>query len=343
MLSRVTLLGGCSAAAVLAASVLTGCSSTSPTKASPTTAAAPMGCSGDAGPTFTGAPTAYDAPVTTSDQREVATEVSAPTLSGAPSGSDQYRIASVHVSARVIQNGSYVVSPGSLSLQDQRGRTCPRPAKNPVPNPLSLTTIDEAHGANGNVAFLVPTDADLADYSVVYVAEPTDRTALAQWSRQGKAPQNTVTNACDGPRVAYDRKGARTSAFGSPTSTVDHGIGVTVTPQRPAARTLGPSSAVPADVDGVAVKVAVTATGAAAYVDRREFALLDSGGRTCRFGSVPSPGETLTSALVKAGSTGRYTLIFWVPKGAQLHSWTLQQLTGPTSKKVAAAWSTGAK
>lgn len=78
-------------------------------------------------------------------------------------------------------------------------------------------------------------------------------------------------------------------------------------------------------------------------MDRNQFVLLDDGGRSCRYGGVPSPGETLTSALVKTGATADYTLIFWAPKGAQLKNWTLLQLTAPASTKVVAAWSTTAR
>lgn len=343
MFSRATRLGGPAAVAVLAMSLLTGCSHNSSTKPIRTTVVAPSGCSGSRGASYTGSATAYDVPVPTSDHRAVATQVGAPTLSQASSGASSYRIASVHVSARVVQNGSYVVSPGSLMMLDPQGRDCPRPAHNPLSGAFALTTIDEQRGADGNVAFLVPADADLANYSVVYVENPTDRQALAKWSKQGTAPQRTVTNACDGPRTTYDRKGIATARFGAKGSTVRGGIGVDVTPQAPTGRTLGPSPTVPGDVDGVAVRFSLTAKGAAAYVDRRAFVLLDSGGRSCRFGSIPSPGESLTSALVKANVSARYTIIFWVPKGAQLHSWTLLQLTAPAGKRVAAAWSTSAK
>ena len=305
--------------------------------------AAPTGCAGARDVSYSGPATAYDVPIATSDHRAVATQVGAPTLSAASSGQSSYRIASVHMSARVVQNGSYVVSPGSLVLLDPQGRVCPRPAHDPLSGAFSLTTIDEQRGADGNIAFLVPADADLADYSVVYVENPTDHRGLAKWSGQGTAPRPTVSEACDGPRVAYDRTRVPTKRFGATASTVQGGIGVTVTPQLPAGRALGPSPTVPGDVDGVGVSLSVTAKGAAAYVDRRQFVLLDGGGRPCRFGSIPSPGENLTSALVKAGTTGRYTIIFWVPKGAQLHSWTLLQLTSPTGKRVAAAWSTAAK
>ena len=304
--------------------------------------AAPSGCSGPRGASYSGSVTAYDVPVPTADHTAVATQVGAPTLSQASSGTASYRIASVHVSARVVQNGSYVVSPGSLVMLDPQGRACPRPAHNPLAGAFSLTTIDEQRGADGNVAFLVPADADLANYSVVYVENPTDQRALAKWSKQGTAPHRTVTNACDGPHTTYDRKGTPTARFGATVSTVQGGIGVAVTPQAPTGRALGPSPTVPGDVDGVAVTFSVAARGAAAYVDRRQFVLLDSGGRSCRFGSIPSPGETLTSALVKVNASGRYTIVFWVPKGAQVHSWTLLQLTSPTSRRAAAAWSTSA-
>ncbi|NYJ75345.1 hypothetical protein [Allobranchiibius huperziae] len=343
MFSRATRLGGPAALAVLATSVLTGCSHGAPAKAVRTTVVAPSGCSGPKDVSYSGGATAYDVPVPTPDHRAVATQVGAPTLSQVSSGESSYRIASVHMSARVVQNGSYVVSPGSLVMLDPQGRACPRPAHNPLAGAFPLTTIDEQRGADGNVAFLVPADADLANYSVVYVENPTDRRALAKWSKQGTAPQRTVTDACDGPRTAYDRKGVATVHFGRTISIINGGIGVTVTAQAPTPRTLGPSPTVPGDVDGVAVSLSVTARGAEAYVDRRQFVLLDGGGRTCRFGSIPSPGETLTSTLVKPNGSGRYTIIFWVPKGAQPRSWTLLQLTSPTSKRAAAAWSTSAK
>ncbi len=323
---------------------LTGCSddsSPAPTK-SPTPTAL-TGCTGGEGPSFAGKATSFDAPVATADQLAVATDVSAPAVSSTPAEQSRYRIASVHVSARVVQNGSFVVSPVSLVLLDPEGRLCSRPAQNPLAQPLGLTTIDEQRGADGNVAFLVPADADLADYSVVYVAQPTDRTALAQWSRKGIAPRRTVTDACDGPQGTYDRSNSATSTFGSTGSTVRDGVGTEITAGQPRPRPLAPSSTVPGNVQGITVDIAVTAREADSYVDRRQFVLLDSDGRSCRFGSIPSPGETLTNVLVKAGSTTRYTLIFWAPKGATLKSFTLLQLTDPASKKVATAWSTAAK
>lgn len=255
--------------AVLTAAVLCGLSACSDaTTSGPSTAgtrtAAPSGCSGARGPAFTGFATAYDAPVATADQSSVATEVSAPTLSPVPAEQSRYRIASVHVSARVVQNGSYVVSPSSVLLVDPKGTVCPRPAKNPLTTAFALTTVDEWRGADGNIAFLVPADADLANYSVAYVADPAARTALAQWSRSGRAPRRVVTNSCDGPRGTYDRSKAVTARFGSTGSAVRGGVGSTVTATSPTARALPPSSTVPGSVQGIAVQIAVTARGAAA-------------------------------------------------------------------------------
>ena len=346
MLHRATRRDSSLAVAAITTAALIALAGCSEPSSSPTTRPAPTplsGCTGTAGPTFTGKATSWDAPVTTSDQSAVATDVSAPVLSPAPAEQSRYRIASVHVSARVVQNGSYVVAPGSLVLLDPAGKICPRPATNPLPQTLDLTTIDETKGADGNVAFLVPANATLADYSVVYVAQPTDRTALAQWSGKGTAPSRTVTDACAGQRTTYDRSTAPTARFGAAGSSISDDIGTVAIAQQPVGRKLAPSSSVPGNVQGLAVDLAVTARGADAYIDRRQFVLLDGGGRACGFGNVPSPGENLTSALIKAGSTARYTLIFWAPTGATLSSFTLLQLTEPTSKKVAAAWATTPK
>lgn len=328
---------------VLLTAALAGCGG-SPSRPGPTTtAAAPTGCSGKLAPTYPGAGTAFDSPVSTRDQSAVATQVSAPTMSTAASGSSSYRIASVHVSARVIANGTFAVSPASLVLTDPNGKACPRPAANPLPDMLGLTTIDENRGADGNVAFLVPVDADLADYSVVYLANPTDTRALAKWSGRGTAPRQTVANSCDGPRITYDRKGVATVAFGKSASAVTDKIGTAATAEAPKPRVLTASSTVPRDVDGIAVSVRISAIGADAYVDRRQFVLLDGQGKSCRFGSLPSPGENLSNALITSGTSATYTLIFWVPKGATPTSWTLLQLSSPTSKKAVAGWATGRK
>lgn len=327
----------------LLSAALAGCSGSAGRPAPTTTVTQPRGCSGTSAPTYPGAGAAFDSPVSTRDQSAVATQVSAPTMSDAASGSGSYRIASVHVSARVIANGTYAISPASLVLTDQRGRACPRPAANPLPHALGLGTIAENRGADGNVAFLVPVDADLADYSVVYQADPPDARALAKWSRRGTAPRRTVANSCDGARVTYDRKGVPTVPFGMPAAAVTDKIGTTATAEAPKPSPLPPSSAVPGDVDGIKVSIRVTATGATAYVDRRQFVLLDGQGRTCRFGTLPSPGENLTNALIASGQSATYTLIFWVPKGAMPSSWTLLQLTSPTSTKAAAAWATTSK
>ncbi len=341
---------GVAAVASCAALGLAGCSSTpgstaSGSSKSPTTTtnAGPAGCSGGTAPAYQGAGTAFDAPVTTRDQSAVATQASAPTMSTASTGNKNYGIASVHVSARVVTNGTYAVSPASVVLVDESGRVCPRPATNPLPDPYQLSTVRGGAGADGNIAFLVPTDADLAKYSVVYVANPTDRQALAKWSPQGIAPSRTVTNACDGPQVGYDRKGVATFPFGKPASTVKDAIGISVTAQAPKPRELPASDAVPADVSGVGVSLQISAKGADAYVDRRQFVLLDGQGGSCRFGGLPSPGETLSNTLIKSGKSGTYTVVFWVPKGGLPNSWTLLELSSPTSTKAVAAWSTGAK
>lgn len=249
----------------------------------------------------------------------------------------------MHVSARVIANGTFAVSPASLVLTDQNGTACPRPAANPLPDMLGLTTIAENRGADGNVAFLVPVDADLANYSVVYQANPTDARALAKWSRRGTAPGRTVANSCDGARVTHDRKGVATVPFGKSAANTTDKIGTTATAEAPKPHGLTPSSTVPGDVDGIDVSVRISATGADAYVDRRQFVLLDGQGGSCRFGSLPSPGENLTNALITSGQSATYTLIFWVPKGAMPSSWTLLQLSSPTSKKAVAAWATSSK
>ncbi len=317
--------------------LIAGCSSDTPAPRR-STADAPTQCSGGAAPRAGGPATAYDAPVATTDHPALATQVGAPAMTSVPAKAG-YRVASVHVSARIVRNGSYPLSPASLVLQDSRGRVCPRPARNQLPRALTLGTVDETHAADGNVAFLVPADADLADYTVLYVANPGDRAALARWSRKGQAPRSTVGNTCDGPAGKPSRAGMRADRFGRPVSRVIDGVGTTVTAQPPSTRPLAASDRVPADVDGVAVSIKVVATGADAYVDRRSFVLLDGAGHTCRYGSVPSPGETLTSALIKSGSSGAYTLIFWVPKGSSVRSWTLLQLGAPGSSAAVASWS----
>lgn len=343
MLSRATRPRRSLGMIILLTAVLAGCGGPADRPAPTAEVSAPTGCSGAAAPTYPGAGTAFDSPVSTRDQSAVATQVSAPTMSAAASGSSSYRIASVHVSAQVVANGTFAVSPASLVLTDQNGKACPRPAANPLPDMLGLTTIAENRGVNGNVAFLVPVDADLADYSVVYQADPTDARALAKWSRLGTAPRRTVANSCDGSRITYDRKGVATVPFGRTAANVTDKIGTSAESEAPRPRTLTASSTVPGDVDGIGVSVRISATGADAYVDRRQFVLLDGQGLSCRFGSLPSPGENLTNALIKSGMSATYTLIFWVPKGAIPNSWTLLQLSSPTSKKAVAAWATSSK
>lgn len=319
---------------------LTGCASgASGTDSGPATATTGgVHCDSGSVPSFSGKATAFDAPVDVESTHALATQASAPQLSDQSAPAKGFRIAQVKVNARVLTNGVFALHPESFVLADRDGNRCGQPDRNTLSGALTVSQVDETKPASGSVAFVVPAEANLSDYTVYYLGEPGSRTAVAAWSGSGAAPVVDELTSCTDRGNGYDLKKVPDHSFGAPVTTGDSEISLAVTPAAPALRELKPGPDQPNDVLGVAVTLTATAKGSEGFVERNQFQLLDSGGHLCQYNELGSDGETLTSALIPVGHPRTFTLIFWTPRGSQVPGWKLLYIPDPTNKKVAASW-----
>lgn len=305
---------------------------------SPTTSSPPATCSTDPGPTFKGTRTAFEAPASVEARQAVSAQISTPTLTKYPSGKEGYQVAKVHLGAQVRTNGVFAISPKSIVLADAKGNACARPATDPLPGAFPVLRVDEKHPDAGDVGFLVPKGADLSKYSVFFLDKPGASRASAQWSKDGKTPRLPVENTCSGGKSTYSTKNAQHNTFEDSQTFGDDTVSLKITVHAPKKRTLKPSKNQPNDVDGIAVHVTGTAKGALGFIGRKQFRLVDGSGHLCEFNPLGSTGETLSSALIKPDRTRKFTLIFWMPRGADIKDWTMLYFSDPKSKKVTAYW-----
>lgn len=278
----------------------------------------PTGCDGSKAPVHDGPAQAYDSVTAVGEKDAIGVQASQPTKTKASSGAKGWSVATVDVHARVLTNGVYAVSPDSVMLVDPAGRLCTRPRTEAVKSPLPVTEIDEAEPASGAVSFLVPDDANLSKYTVMYADDPAAKKADAEWSVQGAPPTGTSSTACTEGTLSplTLAEGVEREPWGESRTVGDEGSQLRITAEKPTARALKPSTKHPNDVDGLVVNIDVEAIGSAAFLDRGMFQMFDGKGTLCRYGELGTEGETLSTDLVPAGESRSYTLIFWAPKGA---------------------------
>ena len=318
---------------------LTGCQSGSLTSGSSSAeASTTASCAAGTAPTFKGKATAYDTPAPIESTKAVAAQVSRPTITSYASGHQGFKVVKVQVGVQVLTNGVFAIDPHSFQLADPNGNLCVQPKVDPLPKSFPVLQVDESHPGAGGVAFLVPEGADLSKYSVYYTNTPGSSTAAAKWAVGGGSPTIPARATCDGGRSRYSLKGVHHETFGHATTFGDSTVSLKITAYEPKQRTLKPSDKQPNDVQGIAVHVRGTARGALGYMGRSQFRLVDSSGNLCRYNPLGSSGETLGNALVKAGKTRNFTLIFWTPKGAKVPGWKLLYLDKPATKKVTYYW-----
>ncbi len=327
-----TLIAGCTAGATGSSSTSTG-----------TTRAAAAQCTVGRAPSFAGKATAFDAPASVESTHALSAQASEPQLTTRPAPAKGFRIAQVQVNARVLTNGVFALHPESFVLVDDEGHRCGQPAQGATAGALKVSQVDEATPAEGTVSFVVPSEANLSNYTVYYLQQPGAQQAIAAWSGSGTAPTASQLTTCTDRKNGYDLKGVADHAFGTKVATGDSQISLDVTPSAPVARELPPGPDQPNDVTGMAITVRATATGSEGFIERNQFQLLDDSGHLCQYNELGSAGETLSSALVPVGKPQTYTLIFWTPRGAQIAGWKLLYVPDPTNKKVAASWTTGTK
>ncbi|KYH45785.1 hypothetical protein [Branchiibius sp. NY16-3462-2] len=326
-------VGGCSESSAGSAS------STSPTSpTSPATATSAAACSAGAAPSLSGQRTAYATTANLESTQTLAGQVGQPTLSQTPSGVAGWDLAGITVDLQVRTNGTFAVSPASFVLVSPAGQRCAQPATNPLGGSFTIMQVDQSHPGSGEVAFLVPHGTDLSGYSVMYTDQAGGKVASAQWDADAPTPSATATAGCDGKKSTYDVAKVERKPFGTAQRAGSGAITVIVDPQAPVLQDLPPAAGQPTDVDGVQLKVTVTAEGSVGFVERGQFQLVDARGMLCRYSQSGSTGETLTSDLVPAGQQKTYTLVFWLPRGSAMNSWTLLYVKDPTSTTVSAAW-----
>lgn len=325
------------AALVTGSLVLAGCSGSdggdAASSSTPTTT-----CSIGQAPSFSGKGTAFDAAASIDSSSALAVQASQPTISSVEGPGKGYKFAEVKVNARVTTNGVFAVQPESFVLADKEGNTCGRPAENPLSKGLEAAQVDEGSPAAGSLAFVVPEQADLSDFTVYYLAKPGSDRAIAAWSATGAAPSASRVTTCSSNKSGLDLKGAKDQKFGKGFTTGDSQISLEITPSAPKSKTLEPGPDQPNDVRGVAVKVKVRANGSSGFVERNQFQLVDSAGNLCRYNELGSDGEDLTSALVPKNSTKTYTLVFWTPKTSEVPGWKLLYVPEATERKAVATW-----
>lgn len=312
--------------------------STSTTSSATTSAAH---CSSGAAPDLSGTRTAYATAAPLNSTRALAGQVGRPSVSATASGVAGWDIVIVPVSAQVQTNGIFAVSPSSFVLVDATGQRCPVASSNPSANAFSIIQVDESHPGSGDVAFLAPHGADLSGYAVLYTEQTGGKVAIARWDRSAPSPSATAAAGCDGQRSTYDVSKLSAKPFGTKQRTGSESHFVDVTPGAPSLRDLPPSDRQPSDVDGVALQVSVSAGGSMGFVDRAQFQLVDSRGMLCRYSSLGSTGETLSTDLVPTGQSKSYTIVFWLPRGSGMANWKLLYLGDTATSTVSAVW-TGA-
>lgn len=328
----------------LAAALLAGCTSggqdgsTSP--GSESASQAPATCSTKVAPGLSGGAVPFGTHSPTGASSALQVSAGRPMVTTTPSGREGYRLVEVPITASVRTNGTFAVDHGQFVLVGPDNRLCTQPKINPLPDGFVALTVDEAHAGSGVVAFLVPRSVSPEQLSVRYLPAVGASSASLAWRADAVAPPTPkVADACDGAKSTYRTKGVDRVSFGS---SVKHGNSVVssrVRASTPKRRAFKPGRTQPNDMDAIDVTLHVTAHGAAAYVDRRSFVLVDGTGRLCRRAAISSQGETLTSALVKKGHSANYTIVFWAPKGSTIKGLRLLELTKPGGTKVRSVWS----
>ncbi|GAB3585854.1 hypothetical protein GCM10027579_20560 [Calidifontibacter terrae] len=299
-------------------------------------------CDSGKQPAFSGKTTAFDAPASVEHTDALSTQASAPQLTNEAAPAAGFKIARVRVNARVLTNGVFAVHPESFVLVDADGDRCGQPATNGLTDALRVSQVDEATPAAGSVAFVVPAEANLSDYTVYYLGQPGTNDAVAAWSGAGVAPVVDQLTTCTDSKSGYSLKGVPDHPFGAAVTTGDSQVSLDITAATPAMRELPPGPDQPNDVSGLAITIQAKATGSEGFIERNQFQLLDSTGHLCQYNELGSVGETLTSALVPVGSPKFYTVIFWVPRGAQIPGWKMLYVPDPTANKVTATWTSAA-
>lgn len=321
---------------------LVGCSSSSPSEggatSDPPARTSEATCNAGAAPKFGAKPSAFDAPVDIDPTGALVAQVSEPALDSATPPSPGYKVAALKVQARVATNGVFAVHPESFVLADRAGNRCSQPATNSLSNPLAATQVDESKAATGSVAFIVPAEANLSDYTVYYLEGRGSNTAVAAWSGSGTAPSAQAMTTCSSNKSGINLAGAKDQEFGKPFTAGDNDISLTLTPARPTTRDLKPGQSQPNDVSGVQVQVKVSAKGSAGFIERNQLQLLDDKGNLCRYNELGSDGENLSSDLVEDGKDKTYSVVFWTPKGSTVAGWKLLYVPEPTAKKATASW-----
>lgn len=307
-------------------------------------ASSASGCDGPAGPAFTSQATSYDAVARVESGKAVGAQVSEPALSTKPSGVEGWAVAELKVQAKVVTNGIFAVSPDAFVLVDNQNKQCARAKASLVSSPFGVSEIDEARPASGTIGFLVPENADMSRYRVLYTGEGSGRQAQAAWSSSGSAPKVITATTCSTTKSTYGvPASAQREQFGD-AATFGSGetVGMRVWSAGPRTVPLKGTEKVPNDVDGIAVDVAVTALGSVAFVERDMFQLVDGSGNLCRYGELGSEGETLASDLVPAGKSKGYRLIFWTPKGSKVSGYQLLFRQDVNTKTILSTWSSPA-
>ncbi|RNI20852.1 hypothetical protein EFY87_13165 [Flexivirga caeni] len=325
----------------MAALALSGC--TSSHQAAPSTptssSSAPATCSTVTAPGLSGAGLPFGTAAPTGPSSALQVSAGQPVVSSLPSGRDGYRLVEVPVTASVRTNGTFAIDQSQFVLVGPDNRSCSRPSINPLSHGFIAITVDESRSGAGSVAFLVPASISTTRLSVRYLPAVGARSASLAWLAGATAPKPVEpVNGCDGGKSSYTTTGVRGVAFGTQVKHGDSVVSSTVSAATPTRRAFSPGPSQPNDVDAIDVKLHVSASGADAFVDRRSFVLVDGSGRLCRRAALSSEGETLTSALVKAGRSADYTLVFWAPKGGTITGLRLLQLTKPGGTVVQSDW-----
>lgn len=295
-------------------------------------------CGATSAPQLSGATVPFGTAFPTGSSSALQVSAGAPKISTVPSGKSGFRLVQVPIRASVRTNGTFAIDQSQFRLVDTAGRNCEQPSINPLSDGFVALTVDESHAGGGSVAYLVPTSTVLSHLSVRYLPAVDATSATLAWRAGAAAPSTTKPNGCDGKTARISGSGLRAS-FGS---SISHGNDVTsasIRASTPKRRAFTPGPAQPNNVDAIDVRLHISAKGAAAFVDRRSFALVDGSGHLCRSSSLSSQGETLTSALVKKGHSNDYTVVFWAPKGSAIHGLRLVELTTPGGTKAKSTWS----
>ncbi|TWE07909.1 DUF4352 domain-containing protein [Rudaeicoccus suwonensis] len=330
-------------AAAAATLVLAGCSSSgsrsAASSASPSVTP-PATCSSTPAAAYSSTPIAYGAQAAIGTGGPLGVSIGKPAVTATAAGKAGFEIVQVPVRAAVITNGTFAVDQTQVELVDGSGHSCSQPSVNTLPQGFSALTIDESKPGSGSVAFLVPRGADLSRYKVLYLPAAGSKTAAAEWTATAASPSVATPTGCDGGTARVSTRGATDRSFGSSATVGDSTVSLSINAGTPTRRKFTPGTTQPNNVDALAISLKVTASGADGFVERSQFALVDGNGNVCRYSQLGSQGENLTSALIKKGRTGSYTIVFWVPKTAKVSG--LKLLYTPSSAtKATIVWSGG--